>query len=127
MLIIKDLENIGIMSKLVTNIFLIGLTGVFLILILTLTISSSHQSLAQVATLPNSNNSFHSAKDLFVISNPQGYGICEERNSNVFQPEEPFILYVEPVGFAYATLQNALGKPLYSISFAASFIIYDKN
>lgn len=115
------------MSKIVTKIFLIGIVGIFLILIFTLTNSNSNQSLAQVATPPNSNNSFHSAKDLFVTSNPKGYGTYDERNSNVFQPGEPFILYIEPVGFAYKNLQNALGKPLYSISFAASFIIYDKN
>lgn len=121
------------MNKLIATIFLIAIIGLFstLIFIPTPTNSISNNSLAQGTTPTNSNsisnNSFQSGNDLFVTSKPQGYGIYEERNSNVFQPGEPLFLYIEPTGFAYKNLQDNLGKPLYSISFAASFIIYDKN
>ena len=39
---------------------------------------------------------FRSAFDTFVSSEPGGYGIYEERKSNVFNPGETFLLYVEP-------------------------------
>ena len=92
------------MSRLVTNIFFISLVGIFSTLIFVQTILTSNESLAQVTSPTNSNNSFYSAKDLFVVSKPQGYGIYNERNSNVFQPGEDIILYLEPVGFVYKNL-----------------------
>jgi hypothetical protein len=117
------------MSRLVTNIFFISLVGIFSILIFVQTNSNSNsnESFGQVTSPANSNNSFYSAKDLFVASKPQGYGIYDERNSNVFQPGEDIILYIEPVGFMYKNLKNSQDNPLYLISFSASFILYDKN
>jgi hypothetical protein len=115
------------MSRLVTNMFFISLVGIFSTLIFVQTNSISNVSLAQVTSPTNSNNSFYSAKDLFVVSKPQGYGIYDERNSNVFQPGEDIILYIEPVGFVYKNLKNSQDNPLYLISFSASFILYDKN
>jgi hypothetical protein len=90
-------------------------------------ISPPNELLAQVTSPPNSNNSFYPAKDLFVASKPQGYGIYNERNSNVFQPGEDIILYLEPVGFVYKNLEDNQDNPLYLISFSASFVLCDKN
>ena len=55
---------------------------------------NSHQSFAQPSNLTNSSQSFNYTKNLFVFSKPQGYGIYEERNSNVFKPGEYIILYI---------------------------------
>ena len=51
----------------------------------------------------------------------------QERGSNVFQPGETMVLYIEPVGFKYNNLTDDQGKSLYSINFDASFTIYDKD
>ena len=115
------------MSRLVANIFFIRLVGIFSTLIFVQTNSNSKESLAQVTSPTNSNNSFYSAKDLFVVSKPQGYGIYDERNSKVFQPGEDIILYIEHFGFVYKNLKNSQDNPLYLISFSASFILFDEN
>lgn len=75
----------------------------------------------------NQQQTFRSAFDTFVTSDPEGYGMYQERGSNVFQPGETMILYIEPVGFRYNNLTDNQGKPLYSINFDASFTIYDKD
>jgi hypothetical protein len=75
----------------------------------------------------NREQTFRSAFDTFVTSEPEGYGMYQERGSNVFQPGETMILYIEPVGFKYSSLTDDKGKPLYSINFDASFTIYDKE
>ncbi|HJR48596.1 MAG TPA: hypothetical protein VJ799_10620, partial [Nitrososphaeraceae archaeon] len=40
---------------------------------------------------------FRSQFDTFVSSEPTGYGMYEEKESNIFAPGETFLLYVEPV------------------------------
>jgi hypothetical protein len=75
----------------------------------------------------NQEQTFRSAFDTFVTSEPEGYGMYQERGSNVFQPGETMVLYIEPVGFKYNNLTDDQGKPLYSINFDASFTIYDKD
>ena len=70
---------------------------------------------------------FRSAFDTFVSSEPRGYGIYEERNSNVFKPGETLLLYVEPVGYTYGTVTDADGNRLYSMNFTLDFLISDKN
>jgi hypothetical protein len=85
------------------------------------------QTSAQLNVSMDPDKSFHSAKDLFVTNDPGGYGIFQERDSNVFQPGETMILYIEPVGFAYKTVTNDQGEKLYSINFDASFTIYDAD
>jgi hypothetical protein len=70
---------------------------------------------------------FRSAFDTFVSSEPGGYGIYEERKSNVFKPGETFLLYVEPVGYAYGTVTDEDGNTLYTMNFTLDFIISDKN
>ncbi len=70
---------------------------------------------------------FRSAFDTFVTSEPEGYGMYQERGSNVFEPGETMVLYIEPVGFRYSNLTDDQGNQLYSINFDASFAIYDKD
>jgi hypothetical protein len=70
---------------------------------------------------------FRSAFDTFVSSEPGGYGIYEERKSNVFEQGETFLLYVEPVGYAYGTVTDEDGNTLYTMNFTLDFIISDRN
>lgn len=49
---------------------------------------------------------FSSAFDTFVNTDPQGYGVYEERDSSTFSPGEDIILYIEPVGFEYGTTEE---------------------
>jgi hypothetical protein len=89
--------------------------------------SMQQQSIAQMNNSTNSNNTFYSAKDLFVTSEPQGYGIYQERDSNVFQPGETIIIYIEPVGFKYNNLTDEKGRPVYSVNFSAGFTLSYEN
>jgi hypothetical protein len=107
------------MSKLFTNIFLIGLVGIFSIVVFSQINLSPQKSIAQVENVTNSNSTFYPAKDLLVTSKPTGYGLYNERDSNVFAPGEPVFLYIEPVGFEYLDLQDDQGTPLYSINFGS--------
>ena len=123
------------MSKSLNNISFIYIAGILFGLISVQVYFG--QSLAQSnqptnmtnteQTLAQSNQSFFSKKDLFTFSKPQGYGIYEERNSNIFQPGETIYLYIEPSGFAYKTLQDGHGNILYSIAFSPTATIFDKN
>jgi hypothetical protein len=70
---------------------------------------------------------FRSAFDTFVSSEPGGYGFYEDRKSNIFKPGETFLLYVEPVGYAYGTVTDADGTKLYTMNFTLDFLISDKN
>lgn len=74
-------------------------------------------------TSANQNQVFMSAFDTFVTSNPQGYGVYEERDSDTFRPGETIILYIEPTGFEYGTLTDDGGNILYTIDFTADFTI----
>ena len=73
------------------------------------------------------NQTFRSAFDTFVSSDPGGYGMYEDRKSNVFKPGETFLLYVEPVGYTYGTVTDSDGNRLYSMNFTLDFLISDKN
>ena len=70
---------------------------------------------------------FRSAFDTFVSSESGGYGIYEDRKSNVFKPGETILLYVEPLGYTYGTVTDEDGNTLYTINFTLDFIISDKN
>jgi hypothetical protein len=116
------------MSKSITNLFFIGMLALFTLLVFAQNdLNLQQQSTAQVNNPTESNNTFYSAKDLYVTTDPEGYGMYQERGSNVFQPGETMVLYIEPVGFKYNNLTDDQGKPLYSINFDASFTIYDKD
>jgi hypothetical protein len=73
----------------------------------------------------NQNQTFRSAFETFVNSEPQGYGIYEEKESNVFRPGESLILYIEPVGYNYGNTIDENGNKLYTMNFSAAFIISD--
>ena len=73
------------------------------------------------------NQTFRSAFDTFVSSEPGGYGMYDARKSNVFKPGETFLLYVEPVGYTYGTVTDEDGTRLYTMNFTLDFIISDKN
>ena len=70
---------------------------------------------------------FYSNKDLFVTTEPNGFGIYEEKNSTSYSPGESIILYIEPVGFEYNNITDEDGTPLFSIDFGASFLITSSN
>lgn len=72
----------------------------------------------------NASQTFSSAFDTFVNTDPQGYGVYEERDSSTFSPGEDIILYIEPVGFEYGTTGEGDGS-LYTINFSADFVISD--
>lgn len=75
----------------------------------------------------NQQQTFRSAFDTFISSEPQGYGIYEERESNTFRPGETILLYIEPKGFEYGTLTDENGKTLYTIDFTADFTLTDNR
>src|SRR5919112_1000060 len=76
-----------------------------------------HLAFGQVPPPPEAsvegNQTFSSAFDTFVSSDPGGYGMYEDRKSNIFKPGETFLLYVEPVGYTYGTVTDSDGTRLY--------------
>jgi hypothetical protein len=71
---------------------------------------------------------FRSAFNTFVSSESGGYGIYEDRKSNIFKPGETFLLYVEPLGYTYGTVTDEDGgNTLYTMNFTLDFIISDEN
>ena len=69
---------------------------------------------------------FRSQFDTFVSSEPTGYGMYDEKESNVFAPGETFLLYVEPVGYSYGNITEN-GDQLYTMNFTADFTISTPN
>jgi len=61
-------------------------------------------------------------KALFV-NDSSGFGIYEERGSNVFRVGEPLVVYVEPLGFGY----GARGEGGLEIALTADFVLTDAN
>jgi hypothetical protein len=87
-----------------------------------------HLAFGQTAEEPVSGEqTFMSAFDTFVSSEPGGYGMYEEREFNVFAPGETFLLYVEPVGYSYGNVTDENGDQLYTMNFTADFTISDPN
>ena len=70
-------------------------------------------------------SSFISKLDLFVESEPMGYGVYKEKQNPTFNPGEDIILYIEPEGFSYGKTINKKGESLNSIDFVADFKILD--
>jgi hypothetical protein len=57
-----------------------------------------------------------------------GYGVYEERSSNVFAPGETIVLYVEPVGFSHRQILDEEGNnTLYLINMTAGYEIASAN
>jgi hypothetical protein len=80
----------------------------------------------QTSTSPNE-ETLISQFDTFVSSEPAGYGMYEEKESNVFAPGETFLLYVEPVGYTYGNTTDEDGDQLYTMNFTADFTISAPN
>ena len=131
------LKTNNIISKFaVIALSLVLLTGISLVSVLQITAtgqSQHHQQqyLAFGQTPPEESvageQTFMSAFDTFVSSEPGGYGMYEERESNVFAPGETFLLYVEPVGYSYGNVTDENGDQLYTMNFTADFTISDPN
>ena len=81
----------------------------------------------QPETSVQGNQTFRSAFDTFVSSEPGGYGMYDARKSNVFKTGETFLLYVEPVDYTYGIVTDSDGTTLYTMNFTLDFIISDKN
>ena len=105
----QHLKSNNIILKLaVIALYIVLLTGISLVSVLQVTANEQvqHQQQQQQQHLafgqapPEESvageQTFRSAFDTFVSSEPGGYGIYEERKSNVFNPGETFLLYVEP-------------------------------
>jgi hypothetical protein len=57
-----------------------------------------------------------------------GYGVYEQRSSNVFAPGETIVLYVEPVGFSHRQILDEEGNnTLYLINMTAGYEIASAN
>lgn len=66
---------------------------------------------------------FRSQFDTFVSADPEGYGMFEEKESNIFSPGETLWLYVEPVGYSYGNATDENGDQLYTMNFTADVTI----
>ncbi len=62
------------------------------------------------------------AKALFVVGDPQGYGIFDPRESNVFKPDESMVVYVEPLGFGHRLVNG-----IYEIDIDVGLAVRDKS
>jgi hypothetical protein len=131
----QHLKSNNIILKLaVIALSIVLLTGISLVSALQITANEQvqHQQHLAFGQAPPEESvageqTFRSAFDTFVSSEPGGYGIYEERKSNVFKPGETFLLYVEPLGYTYGTVTDEDGNTLYTMNFALDFIISDKN
>jgi hypothetical protein len=78
-------------------------------------------------TSSSTEQTFGSGFDTFVSSEPEGYGMYEERESSVFAPGETFLLYVEPIGYSYGNVTDENGDQLYTMNFTVDFTISSPN
>jgi hypothetical protein len=78
-------------------------------------------------TSSSTEQTFASGFDTFVSSEPTGYGMYVERESNIFRPGETFLLYVEPVGYSYGNMTGENGEQLYTMNFTVGFTISTPN
>lgn len=65
----------------------------------------------------NNKQTFGSIQDNFIVSEPQGFGFYDERESNIFSPGEPILSYIEPTGFEYSTVTDNQNNTLYTLSY----------
>lgn len=56
---------------------------------------------------------------VFVTQRPSGFGIYDERSSKVFKPGEPLVVYAEPVGYGWKSVDQGL----YEFGFMVDFDI----
>jgi hypothetical protein len=82
---------------------------------------------ANQTSASSNGETFRSQFDTFVSSEPSGYGMYDEKESDVFAPGETFLLYVEPVGYSYGNVTDENGDQLYTMNFTADFTISTPN
>jgi hypothetical protein len=131
----QHLKSNNIILKLaVIALSIVFLTGISLVSALQITANEQvqHQQHLAFGQAPPEESvageqTFRSAFDTFVSSEPGGYGIYEDRKSNVFKPGETLLLYVEPLGYTYGTVTDEDGNTQYTMNFTLDFIISDKN
>ena len=69
---------------------------------------------------------FGSIFDIFIApESSSGYGIYQERESNVFQPGETINLYAEPIGFKHNAVLDEQGNTIYRVGMTADLNITD--
>jgi hypothetical protein len=89
------------------------------------TIQEQSEIPANTTRNASSSQTFRSAFDTFVASEPGGFGLYDEKESDTFRPGEDIILYIEPEGFEYGTATDGADKTLYTMDFTADFTISD--
>lgn len=60
-------------------------------------------------------------RKVLFVKDAQGYGVYSPRDSSVFKPGEPLVIYVEPIGFGYG--DHAIGG--YEIGLTADLALSD--
>lgn len=60
---------------------------------------------------------------LLVAENATGFGVFNPRDSNVFKPGEPILIYCEPFGFGYGNP----GAGLFSVNFIVDLQVLDAS
>lgn len=60
---------------------------------------------------------------LLVAQNATGFGVFNPRDSNVFKPGEPILIYCEPLGFGY----GEPGAGLYAVNFTVDLQVLDAS
>ncbi|HZC48131.1 MAG TPA: hypothetical protein VE244_03615 [Nitrososphaeraceae archaeon] len=130
----QHLKTNNIISKFAVIVLsIVLLTGISLVPALQITANGQMQQQQQLAfgQAPEESaagqQTFRSAFDTFVSSESGGYGIYEDRKSNVFKPGETILLYVEPLGYTYGTVTDEDSNTLYTMNFTLDFIISNKN
>jgi hypothetical protein len=103
------------------------LTAIFVIFSVAVSTCALKEAMGSTPDLQSSSKNisvFRSALDTYVASEPDGYGVYEERQSNVFKPGETLILYVEPEGITYVPTTEG-NDELYNAKLSADIIISD--
>ena len=72
---------------------------------------------------------FQAGFDTFIEDgSDQGYGVYDERPSNIFSPDaRSIVLYVEPIGYGFKEGVDEEGNVLYSFNFTATIDISDSQ
>lgn len=68
---------------------------------------------------------FGAETNSFVSTMPQGFGMYDKKNSNIFAPGEDILLYIEPTGYSFGTIKDNKNGTLYTVKFSADFAISD--
>ncbi len=61
-------------------------------------------------------------KALFVIGDPQGYGMYNPRENNVFKAGDPMVIYMEPIGFGHRLVNG-----IHQIALDVDLVLTDRK